>query len=99
MFLHNLRQRLDHMLDPLPRPDKAEGQQHSLPLHAELLLESRRFHELHIRDPVRDEINFFLGHAIGLRKDLHALVSHHHQSIAQGDQPLHHLHLRGIGIL
>ena len=96
--LHDLRKRLDHILDPLARPDQPESKQHLLPLHAKLPLEESGFDEFHVRNAVRNDIHLFFGHPVGFRENLGSLAGHDHQSVAAGYQLLHHFPLSRIRI-
>ena len=56
-FADDVRQRAQRVLDALVRREQAEGEQHLLARHAELVLEIIRVGERHVGNAVRDEIN------------------------------------------
>src|SRR6202023_479044 len=56
----NTRYCLNHVFDAFALTNQAEGQEHSLPFHAELILVEIWVHERQIRNTVRDHVDLLL---------------------------------------
>ena len=95
----DLRQRPDHVLDPLARGEQPEGQQHLLALDPELILEGTRIDEGRIGNAVRDQIDLGGGGAIDLAENRAPALGHHDQSFRLSDDLVHHPALVGSGLL
>ena len=72
-------QRVQHVLDPLVGRQQAECQQDLLPFHAELVFEKTGVRERHIRNPVRDDVDLFLGDFVNVPEKFCPLPGHDDQ--------------------
>ncbi len=99
MLPGDLRQRLNHVLDPFARGEQAEGQQHLLVLDPELILEGVRIDEGRIRNAVRDQIDLGRGRTIDLPQNRAPALGHHDQPFRLPDDLVHHPALVGTGLL
>ena len=93
MVPHDLRQRLDDMLDALSRPEQAEGEQHLASFDAELRLVEAGVHKRHVRDAVWNDIHLCIRHTVGFTQNFRAFVRHHHHAVTAPHEFLHHLAL------
>src|SRR5439155_25191896 len=81
-------------LDAFVRRKKSKGKQHRLTFHAELILVKGRVDELHVRHPVRDEIDLLGRDAIDFLQQLSSTFSHHDKTIRKRIELLHDESLR-----
>ena len=98
MSAHDLRQSLDHMLDPLPRPDQSESEQDHATFHTELGLEWGGVHERDVRDAMGNDVHLRVRHLVGFAQNLRTLLRHHNDPVAASHKLVHDRALSGVGI-
>ena len=82
---HDLRQSVQHVLDALVGRKQAEGEQHHLAFHAELVLKVGRIDEPHVGNAMRDQIDLGRWRVVDVLQHLPAALGHDNQARRERD--------------
>src|SRR5574338_411896 len=94
VFLENCRQGLNNILDAFVRQKKSKGKQHDLAFHAKLILVEGRVDELHVRHPMRDNVDLLGRNAVNILQQLSPAFSHHDKTVRKRIELIHDESLR-----
>ena len=89
-------QRSDHIFDTLARRNQAEGQRHGFAFHTELVLVKVRIDKGHVRDAVRNEVDFLRWHPIIFAQQTMRPPRHHDHAGGESGDLLQNAALFGI---
>ena len=76
---HDIRERIEHLFNPLVRREQPEGQQHPPSVHTKLFLVMIRGDEWHVGNTMRDEIDLAHWRLVHLLQEVSSALRHDHQ--------------------